>query len=71
MAHQIGARSMGIVPLMQSWINLCCAQSLVLPYNGSYDFPQFSDAQNILKIIKRKLDKSSHNSGVISAFSSW
>ena len=44
MAHQIGARSMGIVPLMQSWINLCCAQSLILPYNGSYDFSQFSDA---------------------------
>jgi len=43
MAHQIGARSMGIVPLMQSWINWCCAQSLLLPYDGSYDFSQFSD----------------------------
>ena len=44
MAHQIGARSMGIVPLVQSWINLCCAQSLILPHDGSYDFSQFSDA---------------------------
>ena len=43
MAHQIGARSMGIVPLMQSRISLCYAQSLILPYAGSYDFSQFSD----------------------------
>lgn len=42
---QIGAHSMGIVPLMQLWINLCCTQSLILPHDGSYDFSQFSDKE--------------------------
>jgi hypothetical protein len=44
MACQIGERSEGITCPIQSQINLCCAQSLVLLLDGSQDFSQFSDA---------------------------
>jgi len=43
MACQIGEHSEGITCPIQSQINLCCVQSLILLHDGSQDFSQFSD----------------------------